>query len=57
MPFSAGKFEHKNSRQQRIFSDTITLEEGLQESAGWYLANEAAVNKNPYIAYIDDHLL
>ncbi|MGN0346677.1 MAG: hypothetical protein ACI4DU_05260 [Lachnospiraceae bacterium] len=43
-------------RQQRLFSDTISLEEGLRESAAWYLANEAEVNKKPYIKLIDETL-
>ncbi|MGM9602485.1 MAG: NAD-dependent epimerase/dehydratase family protein [Faecousia sp.] len=40
-------------RQHKIYSDTISLEEGLKESAEWYLANEAEVNKKSYFDYID----
>lgn len=40
-------------RQHKIYPETISLEEGLRESAEWYLANEADVNKKPYFDYID----
>ncbi|MDE6319394.1 MAG: NAD-dependent epimerase/dehydratase family protein [Lachnospiraceae bacterium] len=43
-------------KQQEIYPDTIPLEEGLKESAEWYLSNENAVNKKPLIAYIDENL-
>lgn len=42
-------------KQQEIYADTIPLQEGLKESAGWYLANEEEVNKKPYIKYIDEN--
>lgn len=44
-------------RQYKIYSDTISLEEGLRESAEWYLANENEVNKKPYFDYIDRNLV
>ncbi|MEE1006171.1 MAG: NAD-dependent epimerase/dehydratase family protein [Acutalibacteraceae bacterium] len=44
-------------RQHKIYSDTISLEEGLKESAEWYLANETEVNKKPYFDYIDTNLV
>lgn len=43
-------------KQQEIYPDTIPLEEGLKESAEWYLSHEDAVNKKPFIAYIDENL-
>ena len=43
-------------RQCEILSDTTPMEEGLRESAEWYFANEAEVNKRLYLDYIDKHL-
>lgn len=43
-------------RQNSIFSETISLEEGLKESAEWYFANESEVNKKPFFDYIDANL-
>ncbi|MDY3275140.1 MAG: hypothetical protein SOX33_04995 [Agathobacter sp.] len=43
-------------KQQEIYSDTISLQEGLRESAKWYLSNETEVNKKPYLKYIDENL-
>ena len=43
-------------RQNRVYGKTIPLEEGLQEAAEWYLANEAEVNKKPYFEYIDENI-
>ena len=40
-------------RQHKIYPNTISLEEGLKESAKWYLANEAEVNRKSYFDYID----
>lgn len=44
-------------RQQKIYTDTISLEEGLRESVQWYLANETEVKKKPYFDYIDTKLI
>lgn len=44
-------------KQLRIYPETISLEEGLQESAEWYLTNETDVNKKPYFEYIDNNLI
>lgn len=44
-------------RQNKIYSETIPLEDGLKEAAKWYLANEAEVNKKPYFDYIDTMLV
>ena len=44
-------------RQQKIYKETISMEEGLRESAEWYLENESDVNKKPYFDYIDTNLV
>ena len=44
-------------KQKEIYSNTIPLEEGLKESAKWYLANESDVNKKPYFKFIDENLV
>ena len=44
-------------RKQKAFMPvTKTLEEGLQDSFAWYLANSEKVNRKPFIDYIDEHL-
>ena len=43
--------------QKILVTRGIPLEEGLRESAEWYLANEAEVNKKPYFDYIDTNLV
>ena len=43
-------------KQQEIYPDTISLEEGLKEAAEWYIRNESAVNKKPFLDYIDENL-
>lgn len=43
-------------KQQKLFPQTILLEDGLREAAEWYLANEEEVMKKPYIQYIDENL-
>ena len=40
-------------KQQKIYSNTIALEDGLMEAAKWYLVNETAVNKKPYFEFIE----
>ena len=42
-------------KQQKLFPQTILLEDGLREAAEWYLANEKEVMKKPYIQYIDEN--
>ncbi len=42
-------------KQQDILKNTIPLEEGLIESAEWYIANEENVIKKPYLKYIDEN--
>lgn len=44
-------------KQQKLFPQTIMLEDGLREAAEWYLANEEEVIKKPYIQYIDENLV
>lgn len=43
-------------RQNKIYTETISLDKGLKESAEWYLANETEVNKKPYFDYIDANI-
>ena len=43
-------------KQQEIYPDTIPLDEGLKESAEWYLSNEEEVRKKAFFAYIDENL-
>ena len=42
-------------RQNKIYTETVSLDEGLKESAEWYLAHESELNKKPYFAYIDEN--
>lgn len=44
-------------KQQKIYPDTISLEEGLMDCAKWYTAHEGEVNRKPYLKYIDEHLV
>lgn len=39
--------------QERLMPETKLLEEGLKESFEWYMNNPNAVNKKPFIEYID----
>lgn len=41
-------------RQQEIYPQITPLQEGLQEAFAWYLSHEEAVNKKPYLAFIDE---
>lgn len=43
-------------QQNKIYPETIPLEEGLKESAEWYVENESKVGKKPYMEYIDCNL-
>lgn len=44
------------SKQKKLMSTTESVEEGLREALEWYLGHSDAVNKKPYIAYIDNNL-
>lgn len=44
------------SRQGKIFSETITLEDGLKDAFEWYLEHNTEVNKKPYFEFIDENL-
>ena len=44
------------SRQRKIYPETISLEDGLKDSAKWYLEHSTEVNKKPYFEYIDENL-
>ena len=43
------------SRQTALMPETKPLAEGLQESYAWFRENQAAVNRKPLLAYIDQH--
>ena len=43
-------------QQNKIYPETIPLEEGLKESAEWYVENGSKVGKKPYMEYIDCNL-
>ena len=45
------------SRQSRIYPETIALEDGLKETAEWYLDHNAEVNKKPFFDFIDENLI
>ncbi len=45
------------SRQSKIYPETISLEDGIKESAEWYLEHKLEVNKKPYFEYIDSNLV
>ena len=44
------------TRQSKIYPNTIPLEEGLKESADWYLQNKDQVRKKPFFEYIEANL-
>ena len=44
------------SRQNKIYPETISLEDGLRDSLKWYLEHSTEVNKKPYIEYINENL-
>lgn len=43
-------------KQQSFYPDMISLEDGLRESARWYLENEEDVRKKPLMKFIDEEL-
>lgn len=45
------------TRQRKIYPETMSLEEGLKDSAEWYLEHSAEVNKKPFFEYIDENLV
>lgn len=45
------------SRQRKIYSETIALEDGLKDAAKWYIEHGAEVNKKPYFEFIDENLV
>ena len=45
------------TRQSKIYPNTIPLEEGLKESADWYLQNKGQVKKKPFFEYIEANLV
>ena len=45
------------SRQNKIYPETISLEDGLRDSVKWYLEHRTEVNKKPYFEYINKNLV
>ena len=45
------------SRQNKIYPETISLEDGLRDSVKWYLEHSTEVNKKPYFKYINENLV
>lgn len=56
-PFKEDSERAANKFWGKYGTDTIPLAEGLRESCEWYLANEAEVNKKPYLKFIDENLV
>lgn len=56
--FSFYDYEYRldTRKQAELLPVTKSLEEGLQESFDWYLANPGKINRKPLIEYIDAHL-
>lgn len=44
------------SRQCKIYPETISLEDGLKETAEWYLEHNSEVKKKPFFEFIDGKL-
>lgn len=44
-------------RQYQLLGETMPLAAGLKECWEWYQGHESAVNKKPYLQYIDEHFL
>lgn len=44
------------TKQSELMSETIPLEQGLQEEFEWYKNNSNGVNRKPYIEFIDNNL-
>ena len=44
------------SKQYELMNSTVSLEQGLKEEYVWYKSNHNAVNKKPYIEFIDNNL-
>lgn len=44
------------SKQYELMNSTVPLEQGLKEEYVWYKSNHNAVNKKPYIEFIDNNL-
>ena len=45
------------SRQNKIYPETISLEDGLRDSVKWYLEHSTEVNKKSYFKYINENLV
>ena len=45
------------TRQSKIYPETISLEDGINDAAKWYLEHRTDVGKKPYFEYIDSNLV
>lgn len=45
------------TKQLALMSGTKPLADGLKEAYDWYVVNQDKVNKKPYLAYIEEHLV
>lgn len=55
-PFYNYEYVLDVSKQVGIYPKTISLDEGLKESAEWYLTHKDEVRRKPYFEYIDENL-
>lgn len=55
-PFHNYDYELNVEKQYQIYAETVSLEDGLLESARWYDEHEKEVNKRPYFQFIDEKL-
>ncbi len=56
-PFHNYAYQLEVSRCRRLLPVTVPLETGLAESFGWYIRHPEAVNRRPYINFIDRYLM
>lgn len=54
-PFYDYEYYLDVTRQHKLCPEIISLQDGLQDSAKWYLEHRAEVNRKPYFEYIDSH--
>ena len=45
------------SRREKIYPHTIPLEDGMKDSAKWYLEHMTDVKRKPFIEYIDSNMV
>lgn len=55
-PFYDYEYSLDVSRQLGLFTDTISLTDGLREALYWYLENREEVRRKPLLEFIDENL-